>query len=136
MLSTTRRHQIVVALQALPTTRGRGFVIRLANACETVEQADFLVAAVGILARQQKAGAADYASIEVIGRLPGAMTAAGELHVPAPVDYVTWTEQVAGFAQRDDLGQAPRVLVHTGQITPPAADGFKATGWKMLALPY
>ncbi len=136
MLSTTRRHQIVVALEALPKTRGRGRVIQLVNACETVEQADFLVGALKILARQQQAGTADYASIEVIGRLPGAMTTAGELHVPAPVDYVTWTEQVAGFCQRDDLGQAPRVLVHTGIFTPPAAEGFNAAGWKLLALPY
>ncbi len=135
-MSTTRRHQIVVALQALPETRGRGLVVRLANACETVEQSDFLVGAVDILARQQKTGAANYASIEVIGRLPGAMTTTGELQVPAPVDYVTWTEQVAGFAQRDDLGPAPRVLVHTGIIAPPAAEGFKAAGWKLMAVPY
>jgi hypothetical protein len=136
MMSTTRRHQIVVALERLPTTRGRGLVIRLANACETVEQADFLVGALAILARQQQAGTADYTSVEVIGRLPGAMTATGELHVPAPVDYVTWTGQVAGFSHRDDLGNAPRVLVHTGIITPSAAEGFKVAGWKMVALPY
>lgn len=136
MMSTTRRHQIVVALGALPETRGRGLAIRLANACETVEQADFLVGAIGILARQQKTGAASYASIEVMGRLPAAMTAAGELHVPAPVDYVTWSEQVAGFSQRDDLGRAPRVLLHTGKITPAAAEGFKAAGWSLMPLPY
>ncbi|MES2475165.1 MAG: hypothetical protein V4640_05250 [Verrucomicrobiota bacterium] len=135
-LSTTRRHQIVTALEALPKTRGRGRVILLANACETADQADFLIGALEILARQQKAGAADYASIEVIGRLPAAMTTAGELHVAAPVDFVTWTEQVAGFSSRDDLGQAPRVLLHTGKIAPPAAEGLKAAGWSLLPLPY
>lgn len=135
-MSTTRRHQIVVALQALPKTRGRGLVIRLANACETTDQADFLVDAVGILARQQKAGAAEYTSIEVMGRLPAAMTATGELQVPAPVDYVTWTEQVAEFSQREDLGQAQRVLLHTGIIAPTAAEGLKAAGWKLVGIPY
>lgn len=135
-LSTTRRHEIVLALEAMPKTAGRGRIVLLANATETPDQADFLIGAVKILARRQKSGAADYQSIEVIGRLPGAMTQSGDLQVPAPVDYVTWTEQVDGFSRRDDLGQAPRVLVHTGVMTPPAAEGFKAAGWTMAAVPY
>ena len=135
-LSTTRRHRITLALEALPNTKGRGKIILLANACESPGQADFLIGALTILAQQQRSGKADYASIEVIGRLPGAMTGAGELQVPAPVDHVTWTEQVDGFAHRDDLGTAPRVLVHTGKFSPAAAAGFKAAGWSMVPVAY
>ncbi|MES2661297.1 MAG: hypothetical protein V4689_21940 [Verrucomicrobiota bacterium] len=135
-LSTTRRHRITLALEALPKTKGRGKIILLANACETPEQADFLIGALTILAQQQRSGKADYASIEVIGRLPGATTGGGELQVPAPVDYVTWTEQVNGFAHRDDLGTAPLVLVHTGKFSPAAAEGFKAAGWSMVPVAY
>lgn len=135
-LSTTRRHRITLALEALPKTKGRGKIILLANACETPEQADFLIGALTILSRQQQSGKADYASIEVIGRLPGAMTGGGELQVPAPVDHVTWTEQVDGFAHRDDLGTAPRVLVHTGKFSPAADGGFKAAGWSMMPVAY
>lgn len=135
-LSTTRRHRITLALESLPKTKGRGKIILLANACETPAQADFLIGALTILAKQQLSGKADYASIEVIGRLPGAMTAGGELQVPAPVDHVTWTEQVDGFAHRDDLGTAPRVLVHTGKFSPAAAAGFKAAGWSMMPVAY
>ena len=135
-LSTTRRHRIVVALEALPKTSGRGKIVLLANACESPEQADFLIGALAILAQQQRGGKADYASIEVIGRLPGAMTTAGELQVPAPVDHVTWTEQVDGFAHRDDLGTSPRALVHTGDLSPAAAAGFKSAGWSMVPVEY
>ncbi|MCX6866381.1 MAG: hypothetical protein NTV46_09240 [Verrucomicrobia bacterium] len=62
--------------------------------------------------------------------------ASGEMHVPVPVDYVTWTEQVAGFAQRDDLGTAPKVLLHTGQLSAAAAAGLKAAGWQTVVIAY
>ncbi len=135
-LSTTRRHRIVTALEALPTTKGRGKIILLANACETPDQADFLIGSLTMLAQQQRTAKANYTAIEVIGRLPGAMTATGELQVPAPVDYVTWTEQVAGFASRDDLGTSPRVLVHTGRLSTAAAGGFQAAGWSLVPTGY
>lgn len=135
-LSTTRRHRIVKALEAMPAAAGRGKIILLANSCETTGQADFLVAALEMLAQRQSAGAADYKQLHVFGRLPGATTAAGILDVPAPVDHVTWTEQVAAFAKRDDLGTAPKTLIHTGKLSPATAAGFAAAGWKTAAVPY
>jgi hypothetical protein len=135
-LSTTRRHRIASYLQALPKASGRGDVVRLANACETPEQAEFLISALAILAERQRTGAADYVSLKVLGRLPGAATAAGELHVPAPVDHVTWTDEVAHFAQRDDLGEAPKVLLHTGRMSGAAAAGISAAGWKSVGVAY
>lgn len=134
-LSTTRRHLIVLALEALPKARGRGRIIQQANACATPGEVDFLTAALSILAERQRTGAAEYTALEVLGRLPGAINAKGELEVPAPVDHVTWTEQVAAFATRDDLGTAPKVLVHTGRLSPAANAGFLAAGWKEIAVP-
>ena len=133
-LSTTRRHRIVLALEALPNTRGRGRIIVQANGCETAENAEFLISALSILAERQGSGAANYVSLEVLGRLPGAINGAGELEVPAPVDYVTWTEAVATFAKRDDLGTAPKVLVHTGTLSSATRSGFTAAGWKILSV--
>jgi hypothetical protein len=135
-LSTTRRHRIVKALEAMPAAAGRGKIILLANSCETTGQADFLVAALEMLAQRQSAGAADYKQLHVFGRLPGAGTATGMLEVPAPVDHVTWTEQVAAFASRDDLGTSPKTLIHTGKLSPATAAGFAAAGWKTAAVPY
>jgi hypothetical protein len=135
-LSTTRRHRIVTALAGMSKTGGRGLIIRLANSCTTPAQADFMISALDILVTRRNAGEADYTSLQVLGRLPAAITATGEMQVPAPVDYVTWTEQVAGFAQRDDLGTAPKVLVHTGRLSEAATSGFKAAGWQMIAIGY
>jgi hypothetical protein len=95
-----------------------------------------MISALEILVSRQRSGVADYKSLQVIGRLPAATTVAGELHVPAPVDYVTWTEEVAGFSQRDDLGAAPKVLVHTGRLSEVAAAGLKAAGWRTEAIAY
>jgi hypothetical protein len=135
-LSTTRRHRIVTYLEALPNARGRGYMVRLANSCDSPEQAEFFISALAILAERQRSGAADYAGLKILGRLPGATTASGELHVPAPVDHVTWTDQVAGFAQRDDLGDAPKVLIHTGRMSPAATAGLMAAGWKSVGVAY
>ncbi|MEN9974051.1 MAG: hypothetical protein RLZZ282_57 [Verrucomicrobiota bacterium] len=135
-LSTTRRHRIVLAMEAMPKANGRGEMIRLANACTTPEEEDFLIGALAILAERQTTGAADYIALKVIGRLPGATNATGELHVPAPVDHVTWTEGVADFARRDDLGAAPKVLLHTGTLSPAVSVGLTAAGWKIVAVAY
>lgn len=135
-LSTTRRHRIVKALEALPGAAGRGRIVLLANSCGTKGQADFLVAALSMLEERQRSGAADYKELHVFGRLPGATTAGGSLEVPAPVDHVTWTEQVAAFVQRDDLGTAPRTLVHTGKLSAATQAGLTAAGWKTVATGY
>jgi hypothetical protein len=135
-LSTTRRHRIVKALEELPKAAGRGRIILLANSCVDAGQADFLIGALAIMVERQKSGAADYKELYVFGRLPGGTTATGTLEVPAPVDHVTWTEQVAMFSQRDDLGTAPKVLVHTGKLSPATTAGFTAAGWTCVAVTY
>lgn len=133
-LSVTRRHRIVTLLEKLPRVRDRAAVVQLANRCERPGQADVLIAALTIVAGRQSTGAADYASFQVIGRLPAVLTKAGELEVPAPVDFVTWTEEVATFAQRDDLPTVPKTLVHTGSLSPAATAGIQASGWKIVAI--
>src|SRR5690606_39145438 len=120
-LSLTRRHRIVKYLEALPKASGRGSVVQLANSCTSPEQADFLIGGLAILAERQQSGAANYLALKVLGRLPGAATATGEIQVPAPVDYVTWTPEVSTFAQRDDLGAGQKILDHTGKLSPAAA---------------
>lgn len=136
VLNTTRRHRIVLALESMPSAAGKGRIILLANSLSTPEQADFLVAALSILQERQKTGAADYKELFVFGRLPAGLTATGNLEVPAPVDFVTWTEQVANFARRDDLGTAPKVLIHTGRLSPATSAGLAAADWKIVQLPY
>ena len=135
-LSITRRHLIVTSLEALPKATGRGSLIQQANACNSPEEADFLIAALAILEDRQRMGVTDYVSLEVLGRLPGGMNSKGQLEVPAPVDHVTWTPEVAGFASRADLVSKSKLLVHTGRLSPAASAGFLAAGWKETTVAY
>ena len=130
-LSVTRRHKIVKSLAALSEADHRGNIILLATGCQSPEAADFLVAALAILEKRQTSGEANYNAVLVIGRLPAAVVAGGRLEVPAPVDYVTWTEHVAAFAQREDLAEKPKNLIHTGTFSAMASSGFTEAGWQM-----
>lgn len=136
VLTVTRRHRVATLLDSLPRARDRASIVSLANTCEAPAQADILIAALTILSQRQQSGAADYVELKVLGRLPAGLTAAGQLEVPAPVDHVTWTEEVARFAQRDDLGTAPKTLVHTGRLSGPTAAGLTEAGWKTVAITY
>ena len=49
---------------------------------------------------------------------------------------ITWTEGVAGFAARNDLGTSPKVLLHTGSLSAAAATGIAAAGWKTKSVSY
>lgn len=135
-LSTTRRHQIVIAMETMPKIAHRGQIILVANSCQTTQQADFLVTSLNMLAKRQVQGNANYQAIKVIGRLPGAVTPDGAFEVPAPVDHVIWTEKVALFAQRDDIQAEKKLLLHAGTLSAVASKGFADAGWTLQATPY
>ncbi len=52
--------------------------------------------------------------------------------VVAPVDYVSWTEGVAEFAHRDDLGTRGHRLVIDAGLSPAAKHGMEAAGWEVV----
>ena len=49
--------------------------------------------------------------------------------VPAPVDYICWTERVGAFAARPDLRRARRGIWLSGRMSGAAQQGFAAQGW-------
>jgi hypothetical protein len=55
----------------------------------------------------------------------------GTLLVPAPIDYVSWTERVARFADREDLAAPNRAILLTGQTTPRAKRELQGRGWTL-----
>jgi hypothetical protein len=67
------------------------------------------------------------------GAAPGPVIARdqdGALILPAPVDYVSWSERVAYFAKSPKLQAAPqRTLWLVGQMSPRAKKEFAANGW-------
>ena len=70
-------------------------------------------------------------AIEAPGRLAGFRTAKGGLFIPAPLDYLSWTDGVKTFAERKDLGAGARIVWLTGRFSPIASKGLKANGWAL-----
>ena len=68
-------------------------------------------------------------------RAPGVLIARdqnGAEILPAPVDYLSWTERIAGFGTNPDLLRLKhRVLWITGKMTPLARQQLAANGWSV-----
>lgn len=132
-LSITLRRSIIRSLSALGNPRGSNGVITTAANCEARRQVEFIDEALRMLAARKLAGSFDVAGIEIVGRLPAAIESGGRLILPAPVDYLTWTEEVAAFVGRDDLaGRAPILLTSAG-ISELAGAGLEKAGWTVAA---
>jgi hypothetical protein len=131
-LSITLRRSIIRSLQALGDVKGRAAVVEVAANCENRRQVEFLDQALVLLAQRQQSGKSAVASLEVSGRLPVALDAAGVLQIPAPVDYLSWTPEVAEFANRDDLLGRKPVLLLAGGASERTRREITALGWTVV----
>lgn len=129
-LSLTLQRSILHSLGELGNVAGRESVVDLAAGCVNRTQAEFLDRSLKILVQRQQTLA--YREIAVYGRLIGATDASGSLHVPAPVDFLSWTEQVAAFAHRDDLVARKPLLILSGDASPQVRAEMAAAGWTLV----
>lgn len=124
---------IIDSLNRLAGVRGRPAVVALATGTGDRFQARFLEAALRLLADRHASGAARYGELVVLGRLPGGVKADGSLDVPAPIDFASWTEEVADFAHRPDLVERHPTLVLRGtRLSEMAAGGLAEAGWTIV----
>ncbi|MGC1676855.1 MAG: hypothetical protein WA740_04910 [Candidatus Binataceae bacterium] len=117
-------------LEALGDIPGRrAAAVALANAM-TEYQARFLVTSLHMLDQwsQQK-------SPIIRIQATGVLIAHDQNHaviLPAPVDYLSWTQRIAGFATDPHLiTLRHRVLWITGKMTPLAREQLAANGWSL-----
>lgn len=118
---------LVQDLQRLKDVKGRPEVIALASTAASEEQARFVANAVHLLVQHHETRG-PLAEVNAQGTVV-ARERGGALVVPGPVDYVSWTEKVAGFARREDLAAPTRSLWLTGRMSPRAKKEFEALGW-------
>lgn len=126
--STSRRYRLVRSLSALPLSgEAPAAVVNAALTCASSRQAEFLTLILeGLVAHHQKNPLSRIACFE---RAVCGITAEGVTVFVAPVDFVSWTESVAAFANRDDLPEGAKSLVLSSGISPVAKRGFEAAGW-------
>lgn len=125
--SLTLQVALATDLDAMSSASGRAAVIPLALSVTSEEQARFVVGAVAILARYHKT-VGPIAKVRVAGTVLG-KGKDGALIVPAPVDYVAWTERVAKFARRPDLRSSKRGIWLPGQVSERTGRELVALGW-------
>ncbi len=80
---------------------GRGEFVEQIIACDSVWRAHFLNEALKILRWRHRQDA--YSGWSVHDRLVVGITRDGAVEIPAPVDYLLWTAEVAEFAYRERL---------------------------------
>jgi hypothetical protein len=126
---------LVTELERLDGVGGRPYVLELAATVTKEEEARFLASAVDVLARLH-VGGVPIRRVITRGTVVG-ITPDGAVVVPAPVDYLSWTERVGRFAARADLRAARRGIWLSGRMSGPAQQGFAARGWTVhdVALP-
>jgi hypothetical protein len=118
---------LVENLARLADASGRAGVITLASDLLTESQARFIASSVRMLAdshEKTKPITALAALGPVIGR-----NRDGAIILPAPVDYVSWTERIASFATNPDLKAEQRTVLLSGKMSPRAKKEFAALGW-------
>ena len=113
-------------LTTLDGVTGRAEVIRLAASARGEDEARFLATAVNMLAIVH--ATTPLAALRAQGTVTG-RTRDGAVAVPAPVDYIAWTQNVATFARRADLKASRRGIWTTGRLSPRAKKELTSLGW-------
>jgi hypothetical protein len=119
---------VVENIGRLVGVSGRGDLVGLIGTVETESQARFLSTSIRMLAEYHEKKKPISAMT-----VPGPVIARdqdGALIIPAPVDYLSWTERVATFAKHPSFQAArQRTVWISGQISPRAKQEFEANGW-------
>jgi len=115
--------------QRLQGVNGVASVVGFAAIARTQDETRGVTAAVNMLARHHE-------TVEPITLVsaPGPIigrTAGGKLVLPAPVDYIAWTERAARIVEREDLKAPRRSAWLSGRMSHLAAREFRARGWSV-----
>ncbi len=122
---------LAMGIQRLQGVPGRDAIVIFAAAARTQDECRFVAGAVNMLARYHEA-VAPIAQVSAPGPILG-RTASGALVVPMPVDYISWTERVAGFPKRSDIRAASEhVGFVSGRLSPLASKEFTKRNWNMF----
>jgi hypothetical protein len=117
-------------LEALGNIPGRVQVVQELAGMVTEYQARFVVSSLKMLiefSQQQEPITALAVAGPILARAQDGSTV-----MAAPVDYLSWTERIAGLATSPIFSGSPsRVLWITGQVTPMARQELATKGWKV-----
>ncbi|MGA7877725.1 MAG: hypothetical protein WCA08_18845 [Desulfoferrobacter sp.] len=125
---------LVGELERLPGVSGAPEVIVLAATARNEEEARFLASSVQMLAWLNASGT-PISQIAGRGTVVG-IGPNGDIVVPAPVDYISWTERIGNFAKRTDLEAGQRSIWLSGKMSGVAQRGFTELHWTLYQGPW
>jgi hypothetical protein len=125
--SLTVLTQLALALEGMAGVPGRDQVVVFASRAPNEDVAR-LVAGLATMLHAQHTTVAPFAKLTAPGPVAG-VSRGGSLVVPAPLDYVAWTERVSRFARRKDFAAGTRTIWITGTVSPRAKKELAALGW-------
>ena len=115
-------------LGQMPAAKGRAAVVALTSTVASEGEARFMRNAVS-MARQVNTAADPVVALDLAGRIMVVRTRSGRIEVPAPVDYLAWTEPVRAFAERKNFSGTQRTILVRGVASARAREGLQGTGW-------
>ena len=117
-------------LAQLLHVKGRAALVALASPAASEGEARYMVN-VADMARKLGLAEGEPVAIDLTRRIVQVQTRGGRMVVPAPVDYIVWTEPVKQFAQRASTPRLRREILVSGAASPSAREGLTATGWTL-----
>lgn len=128
----TLQTALVAAVDKLAGVAGRDAVIKTASTIQGEVPARFLLRSLLLLSDyQQREGGV--ARIRMHGIVPVGQLKDGMLVAAAAIDYLSWNEESAAFAQAKELGAAKRTLLVAGEASARANEEFSKHGWNVRA---
>jgi hypothetical protein len=124
---------LVTELERLTGVNGRTDILALATTATSEQEARFLASSLQMLARLNITGIplkGLVARKTVVG-----VARDGSFVLPAPLDYLSWTDQIARFAARKDLQAPRRGIWLTGRMSAMAQYGLTGLGWTVHSVP-
>ncbi len=124
---------LVTELERLAGVEGRAEIIALAATVQSEQEARFVATSVQLLARLNETGI-PLRELAARGTVVG-VTSSGDIVLPAPVDYVSWTEQIARLAARPDIRAPKQGIWLTGRMSARAQEGLSGLAWAIHDAP-
>ncbi|MBN8728500.1 MAG: hypothetical protein J0H15_12475 [Xanthomonadales bacterium] len=130
VFSPTLQTSLADALDALRPTEGCDALLELGMTADSPLEARFLVNALRILTAHQGARSGG-GRLQPIGAGLAYLTAGGELVLPLPVDYLSWTEEVRDFLDRANFRVVEKTVLIGGQASLATRRGLTERGWNI-----
>ena len=126
----TQQTEFVELLRLPLFAPARRALFEQALLAEREVHARFLINALRMLLGSERRDAPGATAI-VIGASPALVRHDGSHVIALPVDYLSWSPEIAEFAWREDLIGRHNLLLVTGSLSPRTLDAFSQAGWSV-----